>query len=261
MKNVLFRKAKVMAATVAMTVLATSLTVPTQAEKKKTTVYVITQIEGSDTHGLTESYKMTYNDDGLVKETKMGIAYPTFTKYSYKNKRISREEQIEGKEKTVIKYSYNKKGQITKKTVTDPKGKTTQNIYSYKKGKLSKIQDRGTGFTYTFTYKKGLISKMVITGKTIKKETIKYTYNSNKDIKKIDSSNCVQNMTYKYKNKRRQALKASYIYKKKEETKYNYKSTYTYTYKKLRVSASMASKIKEQQKELVNQGGAFLYVF
>ncbi|MBR0409791.1 MAG: hypothetical protein IJI25_02135 [Eubacterium sp.] len=261
MKTLLFKKVKVMAAVLAMAVMAIGLAVPGHAAKKKTTVYVITQIKGLDDNGATENFKMSYNDKGLVTETKMGSAKPVITKHSYKNGKISSEVQIEDGEKTVINYSYNKKGQIARRISTDPKGKKTVITYSYKNGKLAQIKDGDVGITYTFTYKKNLVSQMVITGKTLKKQTIKYKYNSKKEIKKIEFSDVVQNMTYKYKNNRWQTLKVSYRFKEKANKKYDYNSTYTYTYKKLRVPASMASKIKEQQESIANQGGAFLYVF
>lgn len=260
MKEVSLKKIKGMAVAVVLAAFAISLTLPVRAAGKKTTVYVVTQIRSKDNTGGTECYKMTYNSKGLVTKTTVGEAAPTTTEHIYKNGRIVKDIQTDGKEKTEIRYSYNKKGRITKIIGTDNDGKEYVSTLKYKKGMLAQMKDGSTGYIWTFTNKKGLARKLVIKGTDGKKQTIRYSYDSKKEISKMDCPDVIQKMKYKYSSNRRKSMTVSYEYKNKADQKYNSKSTYKYTYKKMKVSSANLSKIKKQQKQLLNQGGAFLFV-
>lgn len=255
-----FKLLKIFAAAAVLAVLAIVPTVSANAAKKKTTVYVVSQITSKDTRNSTELYKMTYNSKGLVTKTLIGDISPIITEHIYKKGRIVKEIQNSDGKKSELYYSYNKKGQVKKITGIEADGQKTVSTLKYKKGLLVQMKDGGTGSVWNFTNKKGLPRKLVLTIMDKYKQTIKYSYNSKKEISKIDSPNVVQKFKYTYKNKRRDTMIVSYEYKSKEDQKYNSTETYKYTYKKLKVSSSMVSKIKKQQKKLLKQGDAFLYV-
>ena len=221
-----------------------------QAASKKKTIYVIS---GITTKSGDESYQFTYNDKGLIKKEVSGSLTNTF---SYDGKKISKEKQVSGKEKTKLSFSYDKKGKLTKVVTTEADGKKTTVKYSYKSGKVSEIKDGSTGNVWTFTYnKKGLVKKSGIKAADGSSSSIKYWYNSKKDLKKMTTSWVTESLSYKYNKYGRKKVTVKYEYEDKSQ---NTSEVYSYKYKKITVPASYVKAVKAQQKDLANEPMAYL---
>jgi len=222
-----------------------------QAASKKKTMYVISEIT---TKSGDESYQFAYNDKGLIKKEVNGSLTNTF---SYKGKNISEENQVFGKEKTKLIFSYNKKGKLTKIVTKEEDGKKTTVKYSYKSGKVSEIKDEGTGSVWTLTYNgKGLVKKAVIRAVDGSSSSIRYWYNSQKDLKKMTTSGDVkESLSYKYNKYGRKSVTVKYEYKDKSQ---NTSEVYSYKYKKIKVPASYVKAVKAQQMDLANEQIAYL---
>jgi hypothetical protein len=171
------------------------------------------------------SLKYTYKGKNLKKsvakysgekatttyETKNGLVVKSVTKsgkeklvstFTYKNKRLAKEvqkysgnsKQYKGYSMTT-KFSYNKKGLISTKTMIWKDGKkTSKSVYKYtydKKGYPTKVKfDDGTSETIKNTYKNGRLVKKVSTYKNEQGVTswtsFEYTYS-----KKISGFLCI----------------------------------------------------------------------
>lgn len=224
-----------------------------QAASQKRTMYVISKIT---TKGKTESFRFTYNDKGLVKKEVNGSLTNTF---SYKGKKISGLKQVSGKEKTRLAYSYNKKGKLIKTVSTEADGKKTVVEYSYKSGKVSRIKDGSTGSVWSFTYNgKGLVKDSRIKARDGSSSTIRYWFNSKKDLKKMTASwDVKETLSYKYNKHGRKSVTVKYEYKDKS---LNTTEVYTYKYKKITVPSSYVKAVKTQQKDLANEPAAYLFL-
>lgn len=222
-----------------------------QAASKMKTIYVIS---GITSKSGDESYQFTYNDKGLIKKEVNGSQTNTF---SYEGKKISEEKQVFGKEKTKLRFSYDKKGKLTKVVTTETDGKKSTVKYSYKSGKVSEFKDGGTGSVWTLTYNgKGLVKKSSIKAVDGSSSSIKYWYNSKKDLKKMTTSwDVKESLSYKYNKYGRKSVTVKYEYKDKSQ---NTSEVYSYKYKKIKVPASYVKAVKAQQMDLANEPMAYL---
>ena len=240
--------------TTVMTITASLPAAPVYAAAKKQSVYVISGIQSKDGN---ESYKFSYNKNGLVKKTVNGSLITT---HKYIKKKISREIQLDHGKKTTLSYSYNGNGKIKKIVAKQPDGSTSTTSFTYKKGKLTKIKDGSTGSVWKFTYNgKGLRKKAEIKGADGTKSVIKYSYNSRNELAKLKAPwDMTETISYKYNKHGRKSIKVKYSYTNKT---YNSTQEFRYKYKKITVSKSLVKTIRKQQNELKNSPSAYLFLF
>lgn len=240
-----------------------SAAAPAQAASKET-VYVLTEIYygQKDENGLTFTYK--YNKNGLLKSYNLRNAQKGEYKYNSKKQLVKFRRSLN--EWCNFDYTYNKKGQLTKikSYYTDMK----TNKYAYdgfvskltynKKGQVIKKTDTGkvalgedgqlqkVTFTKTYKYnKKGQVKQTVFTNSANKaqKQTANYKYDKKGNLKSVSySDGYKQEMNLSYnKNKTLKSISGG-----ESVTSY-------YSWKKMKVSKKLAAQVKAQQWSLINQ--------
>lgn len=244
-----------------------------QAEAaKKKTVYVLTGINYITEDGKEmRIHTYSYNKKGMLKSGVRGHGTVKM-KFTYDKKGRLKTFQNKLNEWQVRTYTYNKKGKISKVDTEyrdAASGKVLydgfHSVYTYKKKKVVKEKASGTVYDeaqeksvpvtydirYTYDKKGRLASKENKT--TGDKVTITY-----------DKKGSADKMVYKMSDLTSTIISRNTYNKKGLLTRMeeDYSDTlgekeqniYTYTYKKMKVKKSMVSKIKDQQKALLNQG-------
>lgn len=206
----------------------------------------------------TDIYTYKYRKDGQMSSStcsRDGVKSKTTYKYNKKGLEISGVEKRGKKVFWKEKFTYNKKGDITKAVYEDysegTKIKNTEKYkYTYKKGVLRKVVTTATNFTTTDTYdKKGRIKKsFTVEDDGSTSETLYYTNgNPKKDTRKLEGYTHVTN--YDKKGNETEMIstgtdgsvsKTKYVYKKNKAGKILekteicdgvtlFKTVYTYT--------------------------------
>lgn len=266
---------KTLACALAFATFAAFTLVPVPAYAADQTVYVITKItsEPVDDEGATHQ-TISYNSKGLMTGWSYGFSKYANTKFMYDRKgRITKlGQQISKKRWYMFKYAYNKKG-VKKVTSYKTKAFNGKKLKSYGvtkmkykgkrikkaayKGKIIDFKKGGMKngkFTATYSFKKGLVSKMVFPYPG-SKFTHYFSYDAKKNlIKTVSKGN-----GFKTTEKVTLTYNGDKVVKK--VVKYSgSKEIYTYEYKEMQVPANMVKKVKEQQYTLVNpQVNFFLY--
>lgn len=248
------KKKRYLLAVVVSLIIACFTFAPINAYAAKTkTVSVITKVKmnvkgykyGKYQKGGTINY--SYNKKGLVKQINQKRQLKQ--KFTYDNK--NRLSVYEWDDMLYDRFKYDKKGRVK----YDPAyGEMKYNS----KGQLKKriVADE---YPNSYTYSNGVIKKLVSDQDTDSERIVVYAYDSKKNLIKLQdrgqfsSSNIEYANTYKSGrlSKRVATETISSLFEPDREAV----TTITYTYKKIKVPASLVSKVKAQQKWVLNGNG------
>lgn len=190
-----------------------------------------------------DKYQCTYNKNGLlVKYTclKSDGGLPSY-EYTYKGTKITKAMSVSGDNKTVFRYTYDKKGYLATQT---PGGITDVAKFKWKNGRCVETADGQFSYDKNGWICKADYSKMGSTTSWVNTFD-KYGY----IISMSSKSGGVFDHANSYKNGR--LVRQAELDQSGEE----YPGAYTYKYKKITVPASVVKKVKSQQDWLTNKGG------
>lgn len=187
--------------------------------------------------GKSQTINYSYNKSGLIK--KSSAKDQLTQKFTYDNK--NRLSVYEWNDMTYDGFKYDAKGRVKK----DP---AYGNMKYNSKNQL-KSRKLTYGDSYGYAYSNGLVKRMVYNGS----EKTFYTYDSKKNLVNLQKNGEYENIDIDYAN----TYKSGRLSKRvaTETIKNEYEdgeevavTTFTYTYKKIKVPASLVSRINAQQR-------------
>ena len=210
--------------------------IPSFAASKKKTVYVISSITVKTTNNYNkkttkDTYTFKYNKNGLIKKVNMKSSDKSaenvyYAKYTYKGKKITK-AYIQQGDGAPSKYKYSwKKGKITK---ADDKANYMSFTYNYENGRISEYR---ASASYTVSLKYDEQGRLIRNGKSV------YEYDSNGFI----AQNKEYSTSFTYTN----TVKSGRVTKIKMKSNYN-SGTITIKYKKLKVPSDYKKLVDKQK--------------
>ena len=209
------------------------------------------------------SKKTMYVISSYTKKYKSG--YWTSGEFFYKNGLLVK--SVAGDVRSEENYSYNKKGNITSFTVSNPYKKNHYRLTLNSKGKAKRDPINNNSLLYN---KKGMLI-----GVNASDYSYKFTYNKKKQLVKTETIRdgvVSSKVSFTYDKKGNKKTITDYYSKKAQKTlfKNTYKngrlvkvvrgtSTTTFEYKKVKVPKKYVAKVKAQQNWIRNGGPGALY--